>query len=73
VLEACAGFLERAIAWFEQRAVRVERVLTDNGSGYRSHVFAQACAHNRVRALRTRPYRPGATIRRLTNVPGIYN
>lgn len=56
--ETCAGFLARAIAWFKQRAVRVERVLTDNGSGYRSHVFAQACAHHHVRALRTRPYRP---------------
>lgn len=56
--ETCAGFLERAIAWFKQRAVRVERVLTDNGAGYRSHIFAQACAHHRVRALRTRPYRP---------------
>lgn len=56
--ETCAGFLERAIAWFKQRAVRVERVLTDNGAGYRSHIFAQACAHHHVRALRTRPYRP---------------
>jgi transposase InsO family protein len=56
--ETCAGFLERAVAWFKQRAVRVERVLTDNGPGYRSRVFAQACAHHRVRALRTRPYRP---------------
>jgi transposase InsO family protein len=55
--ETCARFLARAIAWFE-RAVRVERVLTDNGSGYRSRVFAQTCAHHRIRALRTRPYRP---------------
>jgi transposase InsO family protein len=56
--ETCVGFLERAIVWFKQRAVRVERVLTDNGSGYRSHVFAKACAHHHVRPLRTRPYRP---------------
>lgn len=56
--ETCARFLTRAIAWFNERAVRVERVLTDNGSGYRSRVFAQACAHDHVRALRTRPYRP---------------
>lgn len=56
--ETCAGFLTRAIAWFAQRTVRVERVLSDNGSGYRSRVFAQTCAHHRVRHLRTRPYRP---------------
>ena len=54
----CAGFLERAIAWFAQRAVRVERVLTDNGAGYRSRAFAAVCSHHRIRALRTRPYRP---------------
>jgi transposase InsO family protein len=56
--ETCAGFLTRAIAWFNEHSVPVERVLTDNGSGYRSRVFAQRCAHHRVRALRTRPYRP---------------
>ena len=43
--ETCARFLARAIAWFNERAVRVERVLTDNGSSYRSRVFAQTCAH----------------------------
>ena len=56
--ETCARFLARAIAWFNERAVRVERVLTDNGSSYRSRVFAQTCAHHRIRALRTRPDRP---------------
>lgn len=56
--ETCAGFLARAIAWFAERLVRVERVLTDNGAGYRSATFAQTCARLRVRTLRTRPYRP---------------
>jgi transposase InsO family protein len=56
--ETCAAFLTRAIAWFAERGVRVERVLTDNGSGYRSKLFAQTCARHQVRALRTRPYRP---------------
>jgi transposase InsO family protein len=56
--ETCIGFLERAIAWFADRAVRVERVLSDNGSGYRSHSFAAACAGRQIRNLRTRPYRP---------------
>jgi transposase InsO family protein len=54
----CAAFLERAIRWFAERAVRVDRVLTDNGSGYRSRPFATTCEHHHVRALRTRPYRP---------------
>jgi len=36
----------------------VRRILTDNGSGYLSHVFAQLCGSTRVRHLRTRPYTP---------------
>jgi transposase InsO family protein len=54
----CIGFLNRAIAWFSERAVRVERIMTDNGSGYRSHDFASACTRHQVRHLRTQPYRP---------------
>ncbi len=54
----CAGFLDRAIAWFAERAVRVERVMSDNGAGYTSRAFAAACARHRIRHLRTRPYRP---------------
>jgi len=54
----CAGFLERAVAWFAERAVRVERVMTDNGSGYLASVFATVCASRGIRHLRTRPYRP---------------
>jgi len=54
----CIAFLERALRWFADRAVRVERILTENGSGYRSYAFAAACAAHRIRQLRTRPYRP---------------
>jgi transposase InsO family protein len=54
----CAGFFERAIAWFAERAVRVERVITDNGAGYRANVFAAVCTRHHIRHLRTRPYRP---------------
>jgi transposase InsO family protein len=53
-----AAFLRRAIAWFRRLGVRIERILSDNGSGYRSRPFAAACAALRVRHLRTRPYRP---------------
>lgn len=52
------GFLRRACAWFARLGVRVERILTDNGSGYRSRQFAAACAAIAVRHKRTRPYRP---------------
>jgi transposase InsO family protein len=52
------GFLERALAFFARHGVRVERVMTDNGSPYVSHVHAAACRQLAIRHLRTRPYRP---------------
>ena len=52
------GVLRRAVAWFADRGVRVERVLTDNGSCYRGRVWAETCAELGVRPKRTRPYRP---------------
>jgi transposase InsO family protein len=56
---ACAtAFLRRTIAWFSSRGVRVESILTDNGSCYVSRDFAKTCRHLRLRHLRTRPYRP---------------
>jgi transposase InsO family protein len=56
--ETAAAFLRRAVAWFAERGVRVERVMTDNGSPYRSAVHALACRELGIRHLRTRPYRP---------------
>jgi transposase InsO family protein len=55
---AAIGFLRRALAWFAERGVTVERVMTDNGSAYISHAYATACRKLRLRHLRTRPYRP---------------
>jgi transposase InsO family protein len=52
------GFLRRAIGFFERHGVEVERVLTDNGSAYRTAAHAIACRALGVRHLRTRPYRP---------------
>jgi transposase InsO family protein len=52
------GFLRRAIAHFASYAISVERVITDNGSPYRSTVHAIACRALGIRHLRTRPYRP---------------
>jgi transposase InsO family protein len=53
-----AAFIVRAIGWFAEHGVTVERVLTDNGSCYRSADFAAVLTAHRVRHLRTRPYRP---------------
>lgn len=52
------GFLRRAVEWFAQRGVKVERVMTDNGSGYVSKDFRAAVAEIRARHIRTRPYTP---------------
>jgi transposase InsO family protein len=54
----CVGFLRRAIAWFAAQGITVERVMTDNGTGYRSKVHAAAVADLEIKHLRTRPYRP---------------
>jgi transposase InsO family protein len=53
-----AAFLHRAAAWFAAQGVTVERVMTDNGSGYVSKIFAVAVAEIRARHIRTRPYTP---------------
>jgi transposase InsO family protein len=53
-----AGFLRRAVAHFAAFGIRVERLLTDNGSAYRATIHALACKALGIRHLRTRPYRP---------------
>jgi transposase InsO family protein len=53
-----AGFLRRAIAFYKRHGIRIEALLTDNGSGYRSTVHALACRRLGIKHLRTRPYRP---------------
>jgi transposase InsO family protein len=52
------GFLERAIAWFAAQGVIVQRVMTDNGPGYRSKLHARAIKRLNIKHLFTRPYRP---------------
>jgi transposase InsO family protein len=52
------AFLRRAAGFFERHGIKVERVLTDNGSAYRSTIHAIACRALGIRHLRTRPYRP---------------
>ncbi len=50
--------LRRAVAWFAARGVTVQRVLSDNGSAYRSHAWRDTCLELGITAKRTRPYRP---------------
>lgn len=52
------GVLRNAVAWFAQRGVVIERVLSDNGSAYVSHLWRDVCAQLEIKHSRTRPYRP---------------
>jgi transposase InsO family protein len=52
------AFLKRAVGFYRRHGIRVERLLTDNGSGYRSALHALACRRLRIKHCRTRPYRP---------------
>jgi transposase InsO family protein len=56
--DTALSVLHNAVAWFADRGVRVERVLSDNGSCYRSHAWRDACAELDISPKRTRPYRP---------------
>jgi transposase InsO family protein len=56
--EDTTAFLERALAWLKRHGVSVERVMTDNGSAYRSGLFRKAVADAGARHVRTRPYTP---------------
>jgi transposase InsO family protein len=56
--EDAAAFLERALAWYGRHGVRVQRIMTDNGSAYRSKLFRQTVGKAGVRHLRTKPYCP---------------
>jgi transposase InsO family protein len=51
-------FLHNTVAYFSSLGVRVKRVLTDNGSAFRSKAFAKACHRLRLKHSFTRPYRP---------------
>jgi transposase InsO family protein len=56
--QSVTGFLVRALRWFKRQGIRVERVMTDNGSGYVSRVFRKVCRLLHLRHIRTRPYTP---------------
>jgi transposase InsO family protein len=56
--ECCVGFLERAHAWFAVHGISIERILTDNGTGYRSNAWRDLCTDLDLTHTRTRPYTP---------------
>ena len=57
--QRCAiAFLKEAIAYYARLGVRVERVMTDNGSCYKSFAFRRACRRLGLKHIRTKPYTP---------------
>jgi transposase InsO family protein len=56
--EDATAFLERALAWLGRHGVTVQRVMTDNGSAYRSKLFRKALDQAKAHHVRTRPYTP---------------
>ena len=54
----CVAFLRRAVAWYADRGITIERVLSDNGNGYRSFAWRDACAELNIQRRYTRPRRP---------------
>jgi transposase InsO family protein len=55
---ACAAFLERAVAWYSEQGMIIERVLSDNAKPYHSHLWQTACARFGIARRYTRPYSP---------------
>jgi transposase InsO family protein len=53
-----AAVLQRATSWFAARGITIERVLSDNGSAYRSRIWHQTCTDLGITPKKTRPYRP---------------
>src|ERR1700710_3120843 len=56
--ESAVAFLEAAVAYYRSLGITVSRVMTDNGSCYRSKAFARACERLNIKQIRTRPYTP---------------
>jgi transposase InsO family protein len=52
------AFTRRAIGFFASQGVEVRRILTDNGSAYRSRIFAELLSEHGISMRKTRPYRP---------------
>ena len=57
------AFLEAAVAFYQSLGVKVERVMTDNGSCYKAFAFRDACKALGLRHIRTKPYTQRPTVR----------
>ena len=55
---SAVAHLHSAVAWYASMGITVARVMTDNGSCYKSHAFKAACAELGIRHIRTKPYTP---------------
>ena len=55
---ACAAFLRRAVAWYGQQGIHIERVFSDNAKAYHSHHWREICAELAIAPRYTRPYSP---------------
>lgn len=56
--EDCVAFLDRAVAWFADHGIRIERILSDNGNGYRSFAWRDRCAELGIVHTRIKPRHP---------------
>jgi transposase InsO family protein len=56
--ETAAAVLRNALAWFAERGVNVQRVLSDNGGAYKFYLWRDTCEELGITPKRTRPYRP---------------
>jgi transposase InsO family protein len=56
--ESAVAFLEAAIAYYAKLGIHIERVMTDNGSCYRSNTFQAMCKRLGIRQIFTKPYTP---------------
>ncbi len=56
--ESATAFLQAAVAYYKSLGIAIERVMTDNGSCYRSKHFAKTCRKLKIRHIRTKPYSP---------------
>ncbi len=54
----CVAFLERAVAWYAEQGIRIERVLSDNAKAYHSQLWRDRCGELEIGRRYTRPYSP---------------
>jgi transposase InsO family protein len=55
---SATAFLKAALAYYASLGINIERVMTDNGSCYKSFAFRRACKRLKLRHIRTKPYMP---------------